>query len=302
MNFSTKLTVALVSGCLGIASTALATTLNAKPPTDDAMIFGTSAGADTGNANGMGPGMFAGADGMGNIKRSIVKWDLSSIPTTATLSSVEVDLVIGQIAGSGGMGSGCGTSCTPPSRTFDFYQVDYTTAWHEGDTGETACPTTGLTKFTQLCAVIGATGQGWPYASCSGRGVDASCGNDTSWKYIDFTTSTQWGNSPSDQDYGTGSFGSPSFGNHTAAGTWTFNNFLNNNTMAFPADATNNLGFFNVVKDWVQHPSHNNGLEIRAPGLEGTTTSFIGWWTKDGVNAPSSGLPTSYYPTLTVNY
>jgi hypothetical protein len=280
---------------VAVAGTASASSYTATAPTDDAMIFGTSAGADTGNASGKGPGMFAGADGMGNIKRSLVKFDITSVPTTSTVSGVTVTLVIGQIAGSGGMGSGCGTSCTPASRTFDFYEVDYTNTWGEGDTGLTAC-----NSNTTECASMSGTGQGWPYASCGGYGAGASCGNDVTWKWFDYTSSGEWGNGPSNQDYGTGSFGSPDYGNHTAAGSWTFDDFLNNNTMTFTSDnVSNNTAWTAVVQDWVTTPAHNNGMLIRAPALESVDTSFIGWWTKDGAYENSMS---GYNPTITVTY
>ena len=285
MKISTKLRTALALATLSVAGTAIASSpYTASQPTDDAMIFANSSGSDTGTASGKGPGMFAGADGGGGIKRSLVKFNLTAIPTTATVDTVELDLWIGQIAGSAGMGPGCGTMCTPASRTFSIYQIDYTHTWSEGLTGATAC-----NSNTTICASINGTGQGWPYTTaCSGSGHDASCGNDVSWKYYFFNNGAgnQWGNAPSNQDYGTGSFGSPSFGNHTAAGSWTFNNFLNNHDMQFTSDTLmNNPGFTAVVADWVHTPSHNNGMEIRAASLEGTATSFIGWWTKEGAVA-----------------
>jgi hypothetical protein len=246
-----------------LAVCALTTLATATPtpftPTDDAMIFATSSGVDTGSANGRGPGMFAGADGQRNIKRSLIKFDLSSVSQHATL--VELDLVIGQIAGSGGMGPGCGTSCTPPSRTFSLYAV--TSSWNEGQTGATACG-------GGLCASIGGTGQGWPYTPCN-------C-DDVTWRYTDFKSvgAMQWTNAPSNQDYG------------SALLSVTFNNFLNNATEAFVGSASSGSDFLAAVNNWIDHPSQNNGLEIRAPSLEGTATSFIGWWTKDGATANSN--------------
>jgi hypothetical protein len=300
MKTFTKLRAGLAIASSVVTSTAIASTYTASAPTNDAMIFASSSGADTGKASGKGPGMFAGADTSGNIKRSLVKFDITAIPTSKTVDSVELDLYIGQIAGSGGQGGGCGTNCTPASRTFSIYQVDYTHSWSEGNTGITGCPMSGPSQFTTECASINGTGQGWTYASCSGTGVDGGCGNDVSWAdYLYDTSAHAWGNSPSNQDYGTGSFGSPNFGNHTAAGSWTFNNFLNNHVMAFTSDTgTNNPSFTAVVQDWVTTPSHNNGMEIRAASLEGTATSFIGWWTKDGASASGNGLN----PSLTVTY
>jgi hypothetical protein len=297
MTISKTFKAALAFATMCAASSALASTYTATSPTDDAMIFANSSGADTGNASGKGPAMFAGADGNLGIKRALVKFDLTSISTSATVTSVELDLYIGIIAGSGGQGPGCGTSCTPASRTFDIYQVDYTHSWSEGNTGLTGCP---AGTYTGLCSTIGGTGGGWAYASCSGYGVDGDCGNDVTWaNYLYNGGANHWGNYSTDQDYGTGSFGSPSYGNHTAGGAWTFNNFLFNHLMAFTGDtSTNNPNFTAMVQDWVTTPSHNNGMEIREPALEGTRTTFVGWWTKDGASASGNGLS----PTLTVNY
>ncbi len=271
MNHLIKLIVAL--GVVAFAANARATT-SSFTPTDDAMIFADSTGADTGNANGRGPGMFAGADGGKGIKRTMVKFDLSALSTSTTATQVELDLVIGQIAGSGGMGPGCGTSCTPPSRTFDLYVVSTSKTWHEGQTGATACG-------GGLCASIGGTGQGWSYTTCN-------C-DDVTWKYNDYKSgsSSQWANSPTDQDYG------------SSVIAVTFNNFLNNATESFVGTSGSNPNFLSAVQDWITNPTHNNGFEIRAPALEGTATSFIGWWTKDGATANSNS---ALSPVLTVTY
>ncbi len=268
-------------------------------PTSDAMIFATSAGADTGSASGYGPGMFAGADGNSDIKRALVKFDVSSIPTTSTVSSIELDLTVGQIAGSG---HGCGTMCNPASRTFDIYEVDYTTSWSEGLTGKTACPNGGM-NFQIPCAAMSGTGQGWPYQiTCHGLGSDADCGGDVSYEYIDYATPSSWHNysGSKNQDYGDGSFGSPNYGNHTAAATWTISSFNIGDVEMFTGDnMSNNTGFTAIVQDWVTHPTHNNGFEVRGPALESISTSFIGWWTKDGATA---NVNPALRPVLTVNY
>jgi hypothetical protein len=282
------------------ATTAWATTVHLSP-TDDAMIFDDGSGSDSLNASGKGPGMFAGADGNTRKKRALVKFDTSGITAMTSLTSVELDLVIGQIAGSGGMG--CGMSCNPPSRTFSFYQVDYTTTWIEGNTGLTACGTVGHPN-TIRCAAMSGTGQGWPYYvanGCAGSGSGASCGNDVSWQYINADTPSSWhhaSGSPQDQDYGSGSFGNPTYGNGTAVASYTFSSFTIGNTMVFSSDSMNQPGFLSMVQDWVDHPTHNNGMEIRAASLETTTQSFIGWWTHDGddMNPGSTG------PVLTINY
>src|SRR5262245_63685118 len=88
----------------------------------DSMIVGTSAGADTGNASGKGPALFAGADGSSNKKRSLLMFDVASagIPADATITSVTLSLWLGQVAGSGG-GQGGGTPISP--RIFNVYRL-----------------------------------------------------------------------------------------------------------------------------------------------------------------------------------
>jgi hypothetical protein len=132
------------------------------PAVHDAMIFGTSAGSDTGNASGKGPAMFAGADGGLGKKRSLVTFDLGTyIPGGVTIDVVRMDLVLGIIAGSGMGGDGSNY----PSRTIRVYHL--TTAWNEGNSGSPTSQT------------IGGTGGG--YAISTG---------DTSWHYTSYNGST----------------------------------------------------------------------------------------------------------------
>ncbi|HEY0191441.1 MAG TPA: DNRLRE domain-containing protein [Kofleriaceae bacterium] len=146
-------------GTLAGASISSADITDNAPALHDAMIFGTSAGADTGNASGMGPGMFAGADGMSNRKRSLVTFDLSGVPANATVVSATMHLVLGQIAGSGG-GSSPGTY---PDRTLSVWHM--TRTWSEGTSGS---PTS---------TSIGGSGQG--YTRVTG---------DSSWSYANYSS------------------------------------------------------------------------------------------------------------------
>src|SRR5262249_35743849 len=98
---------------VALEGSASATVANFNP-SKDAMVFATSTGSDTGNASGKGPGMFAGADGNSSKKRTLIQFNLASIPTTATVDKVTLNLIVGQIAGSGGGGGGgggCGMGC-----------------------------------------------------------------------------------------------------------------------------------------------------------------------------------------------
>jgi hypothetical protein len=141
-----------------------ADTLKTTGASHDAMIFGTAAGADTGNASGMGPAMFAGADGQSNRKRSLVTFNLAgaSIPSNATITSVTMTLVLAQIAGSGG-GSSPGMY---PDRTLSVFHL--TRDWSEGTSGS---PTS---------MSVGGTGQGFTRVI-----------GDTSWSYANYNT-TLW--------------------------------------------------------------------------------------------------------------
>lgn len=131
----------------------------------DAMIFATSAGADTGTASGKGPAMFAGADGGSGRKRSLVTFNLgASIPSGVTIDVVRMDLVLGIIAGSGMGGDGSNY----PSRTLRVYHLN--TAWNEGTSGSPTSQT------------IGGTGGGYTIST-----------GDTSWHYTNYSGST-WSN------------------------------------------------------------------------------------------------------------
>jgi hypothetical protein len=107
----------------------------------DAMIFGTSSDADTGNASGKGPVLVAGADGNSNKNRALIAFDIASaVPAGAMISNVTMTLSLAQIAGSKGN--------TYPSRTFRLF--DLRQAWGEGNSG--------LPTSTSLVGV----GQGYP--------------------------------------------------------------------------------------------------------------------------------------------
>lgn len=144
--------------------TAAADTTVTVSATKDAMIFGTSANADTGNASGKGPALFAGADGSSNKKRSTIVFDIASagIPSNATIVSVTMTMYLAQVAGSGGGGS----PGNYPSRVLKLHRVQQT--WGEGTSGSPTSPT------------VGGTGQG--YTRVSG---------DSSWTYAVYS-GTSW--------------------------------------------------------------------------------------------------------------
>ena len=192
----------VMSGVLGLAISANATTVT-LPALKDAMIFGTSAGADTNNASGMGPAMFAGADGSSNKKRGLIEFDIASanIPTNATITNVTMTLYLAQVAGSGG-GSGGGGNY--PTRIISLY--DLLQNWGEGTSGS---PTS---------AGVGGSGQGYPRVT-----------GDSSWDYALFnsadTTTGKWDSGGTDLHGG--NFAA------TASATSTFTDFTTLNAPVY---------------------------------------------------------------------
>jgi hypothetical protein len=245
----------------------------------DAMIFGTSGNADTGNSSGMGPGMFAGADGSLNKKRSLMQFDVAGhVPAGATVTDVQLTLILGQVAGSGSGGTGGAI----PSRTFGVY--DLLQPWTEGPSGSP----------TQM----GIGGQG--------QGALSQVG-DSSWTFSTITstsptkTGVTW----------------PAGGNFssTASSTETFSG---GSFIVTPSGTTITPGSQYVfqgsqmitdVQNWLDNPSSNDGWLLRAltglntsngtVDLESTATSFLGFWTRDGAAANNNP---AMAPMLTVTY
>lgn len=113
----------------------------------DATIFENAyltGGNGATQSNGAGPGMFAGSNSNQSPRRGLVSFDVAgAVPVGATINSVQLQLRVGQVAGSGGSGSGG----DPVTRTFELYRMGLD--WGEGTTGSTA-------------TTIGGTGQGFP--------------------------------------------------------------------------------------------------------------------------------------------
>jgi hypothetical protein len=152
---------AAFSATIGTAAADTTVTVSA---TKDAMIFGTSANADTGNASGKGPGLFAGADGSSNKKRSTIVFDIASagIPSNATIVSVTMTMYLAQVAGSGGGGS----TGSYPNRVLKLHKVQQ--SWGEGTSGSPTSPSVA--------------GSGGGYTRVSG---------DSSWSYAIYS-GTSW--------------------------------------------------------------------------------------------------------------
>jgi hypothetical protein len=223
--------------------------------TQDAMIFATSGGSDTGNSSGKGPGMFAGADAGSEKKRALVTFNLASagIPGGATIDSVVMTLVLGQVAGYGG--AGCSSSCSYTSRTIRLYHLN--TTWNEGNSGSPTSTT------------IGGTGHGWTTAS-----------GDTSWTYTNYSGSS-W--TSAGGDYNATEIASSTFG------------------PTFPLGATHtwsSAGMVTDVQNWLSSSSSYKGWILKSD-IEGSSTSFLGWWTKDGAAANSN---TALAPKLDITW
>jgi hypothetical protein len=257
--------IAIVAGAAALmpASASLAATVTV-PALKDAMIFGTSAGVDTGNASGMGPALFAGADGSLNKKRSLIAFDIASahIPADATVTDATVTLYLAQVAGSGG-GSGGGSI---PSRTFSLYRL--LQDWGEGTSGSPTSPG------------VGGTGQGYPHVA-----------GDSTWDYAFYN--------PADLTAGTWNLSGTNLhgGNFaaTASGTSTFTSFAPLNG-PYTWDSA---GLIADVQSWVSGASPNYGWLLRGDNLESTATSFLGFWSKDGAAANSNP---AIAPSLTITF
>lgn len=218
----------------------------------DSMIFGTSANADTGNASGKGPALFAGADGQSNRKRSNIVFDIASagIPANATIVSVTATLYLAQIAGSGGGGP----PGSYPSRTIRLHRLQQ--SWGEGTSGSPTSPT------------VGGTGQG--YARVTG---------DSSWTYA-FYSGTSW--------TAGGNFNATATASSTFVSPFTLN----------AAYTWSSAGMVSDVAAWVSGSAVNNGWIIKSD-LEGSATSFLGFWSRDGAAANSNP---AIAPQLTITY
>jgi hypothetical protein len=234
------------------------------PALKDSMIFGTSAGADTGNASGNGPALFAGADGSSNKKRSLIEFNVASanIPADATIQSVTMTLYLAQVAGSGG-GSGGGGNY--PSRTLRLF--DLSQDWSEGSSG--------------LPTSTSANGSGSGYMRMTG---------DSTWDYASYDSTNlaagKW--NAGGMDVRGGNFAS------TESGSSTFISFTTLNAPFTWSSA----GMVSDVQGWVNGSTSNFGWLLKSD-LETSPTSFLGFWSKDGAAANSNpGIA----PSLTITY
>ena len=222
---------------------------------------------DTGNAAGAGPAIFSRyADGSGNIKRSLIQFDLSSIPAGSTITSATITLHLAQVAGSAGSSN---TTANATDRLFGLYAN--LQPWTEGPSNRTTMPG------------VGGTGQGAPRQN-----------GDVTWDYASFNSNASlailWNNGNS---HG-GNFSSTEsdqldvpVGATLAIG----------GALTFPTSA----GLIADVQNWLNNPTSNDGWLLKSDNLELTPTSFLGFWTREAVsegNDPSQATA----PTLSVTF
>src|SRR5215813_4053745 len=122
-------------------------------PSHDATIYGNGINQGVPNtdgqdlvdrSNGAGPGIFAGGNGAQAPHRALIEFDVAGqVPAGAVITSVDLTMYIGIVAGSGGA-PGLGDQIP---RTMDLHRL--TADWGEGITGANA-------------TTIGGTGQGFP--------------------------------------------------------------------------------------------------------------------------------------------
>ena len=223
----------------------------------DAMIFGKppvgggtpSQYTDTGNASGAGPAIFAGADGSGNIKRSLVQFNLASIPAGSTITSATLTLHVAQVAGSAGNSN---TTTNATDRLFGLYAN--LQPWTEGPSNRTTVPG------------VGGTGQG-----------AARQNGDVTWDYASFNSNSSlavlWNN------------GNSTGGNFSSTESDQLDvpvgaTLAIGGALTFPTSS----GLVADVQNWLDDPSSNDGWLLKSDNLELTPTSFLGFWTREAVS------------------
>jgi hypothetical protein len=216
------------------------------PAVQNASLLG---GADATNNASLGePGMFVGTDGQDNPKRGLIEFNIAgNIPAGATITSVQLQLTVGQIAGSGGGGSSGGVTIS----LFDEAQ-----AWGQ--------PTN----------VVGATSFGG-----HGHGAAPATG-DATWNYA-FFNATPWQIAGGDWTSSLSTIASASSNGTPATVTWSsaamvsdVQNWLNNPSTnngwllknSDEVDATDFLAF------WGAQGAANNNNPAIAPDLMVTYT------------------------------
>jgi autotransporter-associated beta strand protein len=139
------------------------------PAIQDATLLG---GSDATTNNSLSdPGIFVGTDGQGNPKRGLILFNVSNaLPADAIITNVELELTVGQVAGSGGGVSGGGSA----AETMSLY--DETQPWGQ-PTNFVAATTFGGHGHGATPNLGDAT---WNYAYYGSTAWNVSGGNWTS--------------------------------------------------------------------------------------------------------------------------
>lgn len=210
VNRGAPILISLAACCfLSLASTianAITVQLGAAK---DTMIFQNNVNNGAGGA----PGFFAGTNATPSIRRGLIEFDVSSIPTTALITDVQLRLVIGQVAG---MGSGV----NDPVIGLHKLLVD----WGEANTGASTATT------------LGGIGQG-----------SAAQNGDATWNARMFGSVSPWGQSggQADVDYNAAASASLVQGNAlNDVSVWT-------STPALVADVQSWLGAPSANHGWM---------------------------------------------------
>ncbi len=126
--FTVRLTVSGPGGAgtttRTFTSVAASESLNVTP-TQDTTIYSNN----TGNANGANSRLVIGKTYINGFRRSLIQFDVSAIPTTATVLTATLRLTDASPSGTGGSSSGPGPQLTG-TQTFEIRRV--TTSWAQG--------------------------------------------------------------------------------------------------------------------------------------------------------------------------
>lgn len=213
-----KIAVRLLA-CAGVCllgmTPLLAQTTVALPAAKDTTIFENQLNNGAGGA----PGIFSGNNSGAGARRGFISFDLSSIPSTATITSVQLRMYVGMIAGSGGNPDPMGDFFEP---TIGLHRM--LIDWGEANTGFTT--NTGL----------GGTGQG-----------SAAQANDATWTLRYFgQAGTVWNGGQPNVDY------TP---NASASLFFPFPEYtLNSEAMWLSTPS-----LVSDVQGWLDNPASNNG-------------------------------------------
>jgi hypothetical protein len=220
---------------------------------DATLLGGTDA---TTNQSLADPGLFVGTDGQDNPKRSLIEFNIQqsvqgqTIPVGATITSVQLTMTVGQVAGSGGGSSG-GSGTAETISLFDESQ-----AWGQ--------PTN----------VAGATSFGG-----TGHGGSPKTG-DATWNYAMYTSSP-WGIAGGDWTSTLTTVASASVTGQTISFTWA-------STPAMVADVQNWLDDPSVNFGWIiKNADETDATDFRAfwsaQGAAAASNSFAPALTVDFV-------------------